>query len=534
MQPLVLSACLAVGMMVGFKMNDKPENSLVSTHDYPKDSMMMTGRIEELIRFIDSKYVEKINSEELIDEAVNALFSKLDPHSVYLSPSEVIDATDQMDGAYNGIGIENFFIDDTVNISGIIENSPAQKSGLKVFDKILTIDGNSVAGQSLDYSDIRVKLRKTAGTNVALQVLRAGKTFDFNIKVDEVPIKTVTSTLIPEIKTALIRIERFGSNTYKEFMEEVEKHFKDKQAEHLILDLRDNPGGYLPEATNILCQIFEEKDKLLLYTEGRNSKKNEYKSNGKRFFPIEKVVVLIDENSASASEIVAGAIQDWDRGIIVGRRSYGKGLVQEQYDLNNGGAVRLTVARYYTPSGRSIQRDYTDRQNYDDDLAYRYDNGDLFHKDSTIVKNGGKYYTQVLKREVSGAGGVSPDEFIALPQVYKNDKAFAVKSFIPEFVFKYLAAGKFKTPKDLSTLKSMNLPLDLFTSFRDFLNSKKEDLGDINQLPDLNGFDYDIKQQIAILLFRNENTTKGLKQNDSFVETAIQIIQTNKKVEDYK
>lgn len=534
MQPLVLSACLAIGMMVGFKMNDKPENSLVSTHDYPKDSIMMTGRVEELIRFIDSKYVDKIDSGQLIDEAVNALFLKLDPHSIYLSPNEVLDVTDHMDGAYNGIGIENFLIDDTVNINGILDNSPAQKAGLLIFDKILSIDDKLVAGQNMDYNEIRVLLRKDAGQNVRVKVLRASKIIEFNMKVDEVPVKTVTSTLIPDIKTAIIRIERFGSNTYKEFMEAVEKHFKDKQAEHIILDLRDNPGGYLPEATNILCQIFEEKDKLLLYTEGRNSKRNEYKSTGKRFFPIDKVIVLIDENSASASEIIAGAIQDWDRGIIVGRRSYGKGLVQEQYDLNNGGAVRLTVAKYFTPSGRSIQRDYTDRQNYDDDLTYRYDHGDLFHKDSSIVKNGGKYFTQILKREVSGSGGITPDEFIALPEVYKNEKAFGIKSFISEFVFRYVASHRVLFPKDYSLFQNMTMPKSLYSDFEAFLKENKKDLGDFEKLPPVVGFEKDIRQQIATLIYTKDVNWKATNQHDVFIDKAVKIISANKVVADYK
>lgn len=532
MQPLVLSAFLAIGMMVGFKMNDKAENSLVSMHDYPKDSMMMTGRVEELIRFIDSKYVEKINSDQLIDEAVHAIFAKLDPHSLYLSPEEAVDAADQMDGAYNGIGIENFMIDDTVNISNVLDNGPAKAAGLKAFDKILEIDHKVVAGKKLDYSDIRSMLRKESGRSVDIKVLRDGKILPFNLKVDEVPVHTVTSSLMPEINTAHIRIERFGSNTYKEFMEAIEKHFKNNQAKHLILDLRDNPGGYLPEATNILCQIFEEKDKLLLYTEGRNSKRNEYKSNGKRFFPIDKVVVLIDENSASASEIIAGAIQDWDRGIIVGRRSYGKGLVQEQYDLNNGGAVRLTVARYFTPSGRSIQRDYTNRFDYDEDLNSRYVNGDLFHKDSSLVKNGGKYYTQILKREVSGAGGITPDEFIALPEVYKNESSFEIKSYIPEFVFRYLTKNKNKFPKDYTTFQSTALPTNIFSEFEIFLNSNMK-VAETNGVS-LSGFELEIKQQITTFLYRGDKDKKTQVLNDPYVEKATSIISSDKKVADYK
>ena len=532
-QPLVLSACVAVGMMVGFKMNDKAEDSLVSTADYPLDSLHKTGRVEELIRFIDSKYIDTINSDVLIDEAVNGLFSKLDPHSLYLSPLEVLDATDQMDGAYNGIGIENYFIDDTVNISKVLPQSPAEKAGLKIFDKIISIDDKVVSGQKMEYSTIREMLRKEEGKVVAVKILRKGKILEFKITVAEVPVKTVVSALLPDINTAWIRIDRFGSNTYKEFMEEVEKQFGEKKAKHLILDLRDNPGGYLPEATNILCQIFEEKDRLLLFTEGRNSKRNEYKSNGKRFFPIEKVIVLIDENSASASEIIAGAIQDWDRGIIVGRRSYGKGLVQEQYDLNNGGAIRLTVARYFTPSGRSIQRDYTERGKYDEDINDRYQHGDLFHKDSSIVKNGGKYYTQLLKREVSGSGGITPDEFIALPAIYKNPDAFAVKSFLPEFVFKYLASSKSEISNS-DDIKMWKVPNEFYDGFKKFLLTQKDEFKDEASIPDLRQFEDEIKNQAGLVLQNPVNGAQVISENDNYIKEAIKLIKTNKKVEDYK
>jgi carboxyl-terminal processing protease len=313
LQPLLLAAAIAIGMMVGYKMNDKPENTLVSLHEYPKDSIMLTGRVEELIRFIDSKYVDKINADELIDEAVNAVFSKLDPHSVYMSPSDVDDTADQMNGAYSGIGIENFFIDDTIIISNVLGDSPAQKSELKIFDKIIGIDGEVVAGKKYEYEKIRSKLRKPTGQSLKLEILRDGNKISKTVQIAQVPVKSVVSKMLPEINAAVVKIERFGNHTYKEFMEEVERHFKDGKCKHLILDLRDNPGGYLPEAVNILCQIIEEKERLLLYTEGRNSKRNEYKSTGKRFFNIEKTIVLIDENSASASEIVAGALQDWDR-----------------------------------------------------------------------------------------------------------------------------------------------------------------------------------------------------------------------------
>ena len=529
LQPLLLAASIALGMMVGYKMNDKPENNLVSLHEFPKDSTNQTGRVEELIRFIDSKYVDKIDSDELINEAVHAIFAKLDPHSIYMSPSEVDETADQMNGAYSGIGIENYFIDDTIIVSSILKDSPAEKSGIQIFDKIIGIDGETIAGKKFEYEKIRKMLRKASGQVVNLKLLRDGKPLAQAIQIAEIPIKSVSSSILSEIETAIVKIERFGNQTYKEFMEEIERHFKDGKCKHLILDLRDNPGGYLPEAVNILCQIIEEKERLLLYTEGRNSKRNEYKSTGKRFFNIEKTVVLIDENSASASEIVAGALQDWDRGIIIGRRSYGKGLVQEQYALQNGGAIRLTVAKYFTPSGRSIQKDYTDLETYDNDISNRHTNGDLFYKDSTIVKKSSKFYTKVHKRLVSGNGGITPDIFVGMSDIYKNEVAFGIKAFIPEFSFRYLIKNRTAMAQKGNT----NAKKAFEPEFRDFLNQKLElKTTDISNLK-LDQFWPDVLTHMNEYLEKGKGNDPISTNGDEFLQKAIDVIVNDKKPSDY-
>ncbi len=530
-QPLMLSACIAVGMMVGFKMNDKPENSLVSIEDYPTEGQMMTGRVEELIRFIENKYVDKVDGQQLISEALHGVFSVLDPHSVYLTPDDTENVNDQMDGVYNGIGIENYMIDDTVHISNVLKNTPAEKSGLKAFDRILSIDGKNVAGKKIDYGEIRTMLKKDVGSVVKLEVLRKSRLFHISLMVGKVEVRTVNSVLLKDINTVLIKIDRFGENTYREFMDDVEKHFTENNAKHLILDLRDNPGGFLPEATNILCQIFAEKDRLLLYTEGRNNKKNEYKTNGKRFFDIDQVVVLIDENSASASEIIAGAIQDWDRGLIIGRRSYGKGLVQEQYNLTNGGAIRLTVARYYTPSGRSIQRDYSDRVVYEADYQDRYQNGDLFNKDSTLIKNGGKYFTQILKREVAGSGGISPDVFIAMDTIFRDEYYFSVSYLLPEFAFRYASKYQNNVPKDQKSFAAWQLPDLAYVEFKSFLKYHAENEAAISA-QSFGRLKKEIKNQIGKYLF-NRNGISSEPENDIFISEAIQVIKNKKTASDF-
>lgn len=527
-QPLLLSACIAVGMMVGYKMNDKEDGSLIETVSYDDDNIKLVGRVEELLRFVENKYVDEINSNELMDEAVSAIFSKLDPHSSYLSPSELADINDQMNGSFNGIGIENFIIDDTINIYQILEDSPASRAGIKPFDKIISIDDTIIAGKDISYENVRSMLRKEKGDKVTLGIFRDRNILAIDVNVDIIPVSSVSSTLLPNIETAYIKIERFGSKTYTEFMDEVEKYFqpinddKKGKAKHLILDLRDNPGGYLPEATNILCQLFTEKDKLLVYTEGRKNKKNEYKSNGKHFFSIDQIVVLIDENSASASEIIAGAIQDWDRGYVIGRRSYGKGLVQEQYDLNNGGAIRLTVARYYTPSGRSIQRDYSDRESYDGDYSARYTNGDLFHKDSILVDDKKEYFTLVNKRKVSASGGITPDIFIGMDTIYRSENFLLLKSLIPEFTYRYATINKQNLPETLEGINNWKVTDDLYKAFIEYAAKESEEKpilsGQVSKL------DNEIRANLMKIIVGKSKSETYLLTKDVAIQKASEVI----------
>lgn len=529
LQPLILAATISIGMMIGYKLNDKPEMNLISKQVFPEDSLNYTGRIEELLRFIDNKYVDTINSELLTDTAIQAILAKLDPHSSYMSPDETKSQNDEMNGNYYGIGVENHFINDTVIISNVFEGGPAAQAGLKVFDKIIMVDGDTVAGRKLDYENIRKRFRKQLGQQVELKILRFGKSYDYTIQVGGIKVKSVSSTYLSDIETALIKIDRFGTNTYKEFMEEVEKEFGKNKAKHLILDLRSNPGGYLPEAINILCQIFKEKDKLLLYTEGRSGKRNEYKSTGKYFFNIDKVIVLIDENSASASEIIAGAIQDWDRGIIIGRRSYGKGLVQEQYPLNNGGAIRLTVSRYYTPSGRSIQKDYSDSDYYNKDIIRRYEHGDLFYKDSSTVKNATVFHTKIYKREVSSNGGITPDIFIGLKDSGTDFLAFEEYSLLPEFAFKYISMNP-----ALFGNKSIQLKDDAQyrNAFEIFMTSR---LGAAYvKKKNINPSYYfdEFKMNINRILSKIDKEGNPYIKGDQFMIAAIAAIRENKSLKD--
>ena len=469
LQPLLLGLAVAVGILVGFRLNELPENSLIYANDREDADQVPAGRIEELIRFIEHKYVDQIDRDLLISDAVEAVFVHLDPHSVYLTPDEVDQVSEQMEGSYAGLGVENFMIDDTVVIASVLPESPAKIAGLQTFDQILAIDGTPAAGVKMPHEEVRKLLRKQPGTKVQLQIYRKKQKQTISIIVDDIPVKSVHSCKISGTDIAYIKIDQFSNSTYREFMDVVESSFGEGKARHMVLDLRDNPGGYLPEATNILCQLFTEKEKLLLYTEGRNNKRNEYKTNGKQFFEIDKIVVLINEQSASASEIIAGAIQDWDRGLIVGRRSYGKGLVQEQYPLTNGGAVRLTVARYYTPSGRSIQRDYSDRESWEQDYSQRVENGEMFESDTTGASQT-PYATLQLKRKVKGGGGITPDIFVPMAGVVRNEDIVMMLDMLPEFTFRYLRQKRGQVPATAEALARWKMDDQVSAAFSEFLS----------------------------------------------------------------
>jgi len=437
-QPLALSIALAIGMLFGYKMNNNEQSSLISYVN--QDTNTSVGHVEELIRFIENRYVDSVDREELVEKSIKSILDELDPHSVYISPKQLSQVNDEMEGRFRGIGVEIFYLDDTVNIINTIAEGPAEKGGLQSFDKLISINDSIVAGQGLKFADIRKMLRGDIGDNLELKLLTNDNQEKIaNIIIDDIPVSSVKGGVMVDDRTGYVKIDRFGANTYREFMDFFQELTEKQKMKNIIIDLRDNPGGYLPQATNILSQLFSEKGNLMVYTQGNSDKKQEYKSTGKTFFKIDKVSILIDENSASGSEIMAGAIQDWDRGVIIGRRSFGKGLVQEQYNLGNGGALRLTVARYYTPSGRSIQRTYDDKDNYYTDFEERYYHGELFSADSIAKGNTEVYETMKLKRPVFGGGGITPDIFIPIDSARFEPFYGEVINEIPQYVFRKLA-----------------------------------------------------------------------------------------------
>lgn len=466
-QPLLLSLMCILGIMLGYKMNEADDPALILGVDKEEShELSAIGRVEEIVRFVEARYVDDVDDGKLVESAITAVLDQLDPHSIYIGPDYLKSINNNMEGRYDGIGIESFYLDDTVNIISVMKDSPASKAGLETFDQILSIDGEVVAGVEMPFDSISLKLKK-GGTekNVLIKKHNTGDIKEIAIQADELPLVSVSLAYMLNDDTGVIKVNRFSSKTYKEFMDHLEDLYENEGLKNVIIDLRGNPGGYLPEATNILSQLIQEKDRLLVYTEGKNNKKTEYYSTGKSFFNIERVAVITDESSASASEILAGAIQDWDRGLVVGRRTFGKGLVQEQYDLSNGGAIRLTVAKYYTPTGRSIQQSYEDLEKY-------HDVTNRLTQDSTKVKDSMEYRTMLLGRNVYAGGGVSPDVLVQ-PNTKDQDPAYQeLISFLPEYVFRMLKDAKVYTHYALADIQQWTLKDSEWTDLEKYLDAK--------------------------------------------------------------
>ena len=381
----MLSLATIVGMFAGAKM---VSSGSATARGISITNSKYSGRqVEEIIRFLETKYVGKVSSDSMVDHAIEAVMKGLDPHTHYFPPDQMDELEERTSGHYVGIGVEIAFINDSLVILYPKKDSPAERAGIMPGDYVLAVDGVKIPQDTLGHNEILTLIKGTKGTKVKLTIKPMLSNTQHTVEVvrDEIKVPSVITGYMIDTSIAYIKVERFTTSTYKDFMDQWERLYTTKNARHLILDLRDNPGGYLKEAVNMLSQIFTEEGKLLVYTEGMHERRVDYKSTGKVFFPVEHVVVLINEGSASASEIIAGCIQDQDRGVIIGSRSYGKGLVQEQFDLSNGGILRMTVSKYYTPSGRLIQKAYDAESYVDTNKIFKTETGRPVHAGGGII-----------------------------------------------------------------------------------------------------------------------------------------------------
>ena len=371
-----------------------------------------TEKINSLFHIIDDQYVDDVKIDDLVESAMPAILAKLDPHSVYIPASEAKSSMEDLQGSFSGVGIQFMIYKDTVRVVKVIAGGPSEHVGVRAGDRIVAIDGKSYTGKVATNDETRRRLKGATGTNVSITVVRSGeaKPLNFTITRGDVPVQSIDLSYMLDAETGYIRIRSFGETTYAEWLAALAE-LSQQGLQRLVIDLRGNLGGYMAPAIQIANE-FLPKGRLIVYTKGRKSPREEYSSDGRGTYQTMPLVLLVDESSASASEILAGAIQDNDRGTIVGRRTFGKGLVQVPIEFSDGSMLRLTKARYYTPSGRCVQKPYTpgDEEEYEMDLLTRAEHGEYFSRDS-IKTSGEKYHTRI-GRVVYGGGGIIPDVFI--------------------------------------------------------------------------------------------------------------------------
>lgn len=520
--PLILAMCVIVGILIGtFYANHFSGNRL---------NVINSGsnKLSNLLHIIDDQYVDTININDVVEKAIPQILAELDPHSVYITAKDAEVASDDLKGSFYGIGIEFLINNDTISVQNVIAGGPAQKAGLLAGDKIVTIDGKPFVGKECTNEEAMHRLKGPDKSTVTVGIKRYGskEVKNYTITRGEVKTKSISATYMLNEKTGYIRIKNFGENTYAEMLVSLAQLANDG-FESLVIDLRDNTGGYL-EAAVQMANEFLPKDRLIVYTQGRKSARQNYNSDGRGTYQHLPLVVLINENSASASEIFAGAMQDNDRATIVGRRSFGKGLVQQQIAFPDGSMVRLTIARYYTPSGRCIQKPYSagETKDYEKDIVERYQHGEFFSKDS--IKHEGPAYHTVSGRTVYGGGGITPDIFIPedTTDVTSYYRAASMTGLIMQFALTYtdenrLKLNSFREMQELADyLVKQNL-VDKFATYAD-----KHDLQRRNLMiqRSYNLLETHINSRIIYNVLDEQAWTEYLNLKDKAIKAALQVL----------
>ena len=528
--PLIFAIVLAGGIFLGY--NIQKGQSVYSILGNSEN----IGPIQEAIQLINNYYVENPELSQHADDIINKIISELDPHSYLIPAKEMQEVTDEMSGSFEGIGIEFYIVKDTIQVVSPIPGGPSEQLGVMSGDQIIKVNDTLVAGVKITNDQVIKKLKGPKGTTVKISVKRRDhdKLIDFTIKRNKIPLNSIDAGFKINDNTGYIKIGRFNGKTYSEFITKL-VDLKKQNIDQLVIDLRQNPGGFLEEAVKIISEILGNK-KEIVYIQGRTVPKQSYFAEQDGLFTHGKVVVLIDEGSASASEIFAGAIQDWDRGAIVGRRSFGKGLVQQQFPLSNGSAIRLTIARYYTPSGRLIQKPYIKGHGdeYNHDIIERYEDGELFKGDDNTAlakqDTSNEFFTKTLKRPVFGGGGIAPDYFVPFDTSYLTNFSMNViaNGLIQDFIYDYYNKHidlfkKYKTIKDFNN--QFQIDQNLYSTFINFCINKKhaQSKGQDNQAVK-NELKLRLKASIAKQLFNSEAYSYVVIQEDDMVKKALSIM----------
>ena len=509
-------------MILGFNLRDTLRNKrdVVTV-------LQRNDRLEEIIDIVNEKYVDTVNSDKLYQNAISGILKNLDPHTNYIPAEDMQADNEDLEGSFSGIGVEFSILRDTIQVTSVIDNGPAGNAGVMLGDQLVRVGDSIVAGRHITSDQIIHLLRgkQRSSVLVTLRDPASGRLRELPITRDVIAVHSVEADFLLNKNTGYVRIARFSSNTAKEFARAL-KSLTDSGATQLIVDLRENPGGYLEAATSGADEFLNEK-KLIVYTKGRNAPKTEYRASDKGMFETGRLVVLIDESSASASEILAGAIQDWDRGIVIGRRSFGKGLVQEQYELSDGAGLRLTVAKYFTPSGRCIQRSFAKgRDAYMEDFENRYKSGELTGLDTLAPADTTRFFT-ANNRVVFGGGGIKPDIYVPYDTA-KNLVALADLVYSQEckiatwdYFMKHRTDLKYRSISDfMAHFNGENEMLTLFVALY-----KGPGLVHLQHVlrnkVNLENFKTQLRAQVARLLFHDNGYYAVVLRDDEMIRKAM-------------
>lgn len=523
--PLIMAVCVIIGIMIGsFYANHFSGNRL---------NIINSGsnRLSNLLHLIDDQYVDKVNIDSLVDVAIPQILADLDPHSVYISAKDAQAVADDLKGSFSGVGIEFTIRKDTIHVQNVVKNGPAQRAGILAGDKIVSVDGKPFVGKIVTNEEAMRRLKGPKDTKVKLGVMRYGQKAVkyFTVTRGDIPQKSITATYMLDKNTGYIKVKSFGETTYPEMLIALAK-LSQEGFTNLVIDLRDNTGGYMNSAIQ-MANEFLPKNKLIVYTIGRKSPRQDFPSDGHGSYQKIPLVVLINEGSASASEIFAGAMQDNDRATIIGRRSFGKGLVQQQLSFPDGSMIRLTIARYYTPSGRCIQKPFTagDNKDYEEDLLTRYQHGEFFSQDS--IKHHGPAYHTSIGRMVYGGGGITPDIFVAEDTLGMTSyyKQAAMSGLILQYAFTYTDNNrpKLNTYKDMMSLSkylvSQNT-VEQFAAYADRNGLKRRNLMIRKSHKLLERF---INSRIIYNMLDDEAWTEYINADDPAIAKALSVFREN-------
>ncbi len=523
--PLLISLTLVLGMTIGFKMRDTLRNKRNIT-----TIIQRNDRLEQIIDLIDARYVDTINTNVLYRDAVDGIISHLDPHTVYIPVEKLQSVNEDLGGGFFGIGVGFSVVDDTIQIISVVEGGPAEKAGIGIGDKLIKVENSVVAGNGITSEGIMslLKGKQFTEVNLTLELPLKENQYTVALKRDRIPTYSVDASIMLDSITGIIKINKFSATTYEEFDSALQK-LRVEGMKRLVVDLRQNPGGLLAPAKRIADE-FLDGDKLIVTTKGVNSKVEEYKADKAGQFEKGDLVILVDEHSASASEILAGAVQDWDRGVIVGRRTYGKGLVQDQYELEDGSALRLTIAKYYTPSGRCVQRSYEDgREQYQQDFHDRFISGELIGDDSLYSLEDTTMYYTANNRVVYGGGGIRPDIFVPydtaklstpmLRLIYSKGVSSTVWDY---YIYRRDSLKRFKLISNFKKQFKADVLVEKFVATLD-KKTQKTVRTLLTQNNNRRYLGLHMKAQLAKMLFREQGYYTIMYTDDNVVQKALEV-----------